>query len=52
MEKLEKGAVFMICGSVTMQHGVLEVLENLTETILERPMSDFEHNEQLKMDCY
>lgn len=52
IRKLEAGAVVMICGSISMQHAVLEVLEGLSERIVKRPLSDFEHREQLKMDCY
>lgn len=51
-KKLENGAVFMICGSMAMQSEVLEVLEELSHTILDKPLSTFEHKEQLKMDCY
>ncbi len=42
----------MICGSVAMQREVLEVLEDIAQNILNKPLSDFEHNEQLKLDCY
>jgi len=51
-KKLAMGAVFMICGSMAMQNAVLEVLENLTASLLKKPLSEFEHQEQLKMDCY
>lgn len=50
--KLENGAVFMICGSIAMQSAVLEVLQQLAMSELQRPLADFEHQEQLKMDCY
>lgn len=51
-KKLQNGAVFMICGSMAMQNAVLDVLGSISETILSKPLSEFEHNEQLKMDCY
>ncbi len=51
-KKLGMGAVFMICGSITMQSAVLEVLEELSKSLLNQPLSTFEHQEQLKMDCY
>ena len=51
-QSLEDGAVFMICGSIAMENDVLEVLKNCCETKLNRPLSDFELNEQLKLDCY
>jgi len=44
--------VFMICGSLAMQNGVLDVLSELSETILKKPLSEFEQQGQLKMDCY
>ena len=50
--QLEAGAVFMICGSLAMQNAVLEVLGNISQKHLGKPLSDFEHQEQLKMDCY
>lgn len=51
-QKLESGCVFMICGSMAMQNAVLKVLEELAAAILRKPLSEFEHNGQLKMDCY
>ncbi len=51
-QKLEAGAVFMICGSIAMQNSVLDVLGEVTASILQKPLSEFEHAEQLKMDCY
>jgi|TARA_B110000091_G_scaffold214545_1_gene268905 sulfite reductase (NADPH) flavoprotein alpha-component len=51
-ETLEKGGVFMICGSIAMQHSVLDVLEEIATTQLQVPLSEFENNGQLLMDCY
>ncbi len=51
-QKLENASVFMICGSIAMQRGVLEALEEITTDLLKKPLSEFEHREQLKMDCY
>jgi len=51
-QKLQNGAVFMICGSIAMQQAVLGVLERLSQDLLHQPLSAFEHQEQLKMDCY
>ncbi len=50
--QFNKGATFMICGSVGMQKELLEVLNEITRNRLHLPLSDFEQNEQLKMDCY
>lgn len=49
---LKEGGVFMLCGSLAMQHAVLDVLEDITTTVLKQPLSDFENNGQLLMDCY
>ncbi|WP_296325175.1 PepSY domain-containing protein [Winogradskyella sp.] len=49
---LDNGSVIMICGSIAMQNGVLEVLDSITKSKLNKPLSVFENNEQIKMDCY
>lgn len=49
---LKENGNIMICGSLSMQQGVLEVLEQITQEELNRPLSDFEINGQLAMDCY
>lgn len=51
-KKLESGAVFLICGSLTMQNEVLDVLEDISQKQLQQPLSEFEQRGQLKMDCY
>lgn len=51
-EKLKSGAVFMICGSVSMQNQVLDVFEHIAGKTLNTTLSEFKHKEQLKMDCY
>ena len=51
-KELEKGTVFMICGSLAMQNAVLDVLAEIAQSILAKPLSEFEHQEQLLMDCY
>ncbi|GGG41561.1 hypothetical protein GCM10011414_08840 [Croceivirga lutea] len=49
---LKNGTVIMICGSLAMQHKVLQVLEKATQTYLNESLATFEENEQLKTDCY
>ncbi|WP_415376851.1 hypothetical protein [Patiriisocius sp. Uisw_017] len=49
---LKNGGVFMLCGSMAMQYAVLDTLEGITATHLQQPLSDFENNGQLLMDCY
>lgn len=47
----DKGIV-MICGSIAMQNRVLEVLNSITTEQLNKPLSMFEGNAQIRMDCY
>jgi sulfite reductase (NADPH) flavoprotein alpha-component len=49
---LKEGGVFMLCGSMVMQNSVLDVLEEITTNQLQQPLSDFENNGQVLMDCY
>jgi len=49
---LKNDGVIMICGSIAMQNRVLEVLNSITTTTLNEPLSTFENNEQILMDCY
>ncbi|NER12613.1 oxidoreductase [Leptobacterium flavescens] len=52
VQSLERGGVIMICGSLTMQRSVLDLLENVAEEELQKPLSYFEDKGQLAMDCY
>lgn len=49
---LKEEGVVMICGGITMQNQVLKVLSHITKEQLNTPLSTFENNEQIKMDCY
>ncbi|REG88091.1 PepSY domain-containing protein [Winogradskyella sediminis] len=49
---LKANGVVMICGSVAMQNRVLETIHTITLKQLNTPLSTFEANNQLKMDCY
>ncbi|MBL4663008.1 MAG: hypothetical protein JKY22_05530 [Flavobacteriaceae bacterium] len=49
---LDQGGIIMICGSLAMQHSVLDTLEAITRDQLQLPISEFENNKQLAMDCY
>jgi sulfite reductase (NADPH) flavoprotein alpha-component len=51
-EILKNEGVIMICGAIAMQNRVLEILNNITIEKLKQPLSVFENNEQVKMDCY
>lgn len=51
-QKLKSGATIMICGSIAMQNAVLTILEEIATEQLSSTLSEFEHREQLKMDCY
>jgi sulfite reductase (NADPH) flavoprotein alpha-component len=49
---LKDNGVIFICGSIAMQNKVLEVLQHITASILQQPLSFFEANNQIKKDCY
>ncbi|WP_405294619.1 PepSY domain-containing protein [Algibacter sp. Ld11] len=49
---LKTGGTIMICGSIAMQNGVLTVLDEMTSTALNQPLSAFQNNNQIKTDCY
>ncbi|WOI21811.1 PepSY domain-containing protein [Nonlabens ulvanivorans] len=51
-QALNNGTVFMICGSLKMQDTVLAALEEISKTQLNRPLSDFENQQQILTDCY
>ena len=42
----------MICGSLAMQHEVLDALEKITTDHLSTDLTPFELNGQILMDCY
>ncbi len=48
----QQNGVVMICGAIAMQNRVLDVLNNITTEQLNKPLSAFESNGQIKMDCY
>jgi sulfite reductase (NADPH) flavoprotein alpha-component len=49
---LQNDGVIMICGSVAMQNEVLDILEGISNSRLNLPLSEFKNKQQLKMDCY
>ncbi len=51
-QQLSKGAVFMICGSLTMRDGVLAVLERIAQQHLPKPLSYYQNRGQILTDCY
>lgn len=52
LKTVQKGGVVMICGSLAMQHDILDVLEGLLAEYSEISFDALQHNGQLKMDCY
>ncbi|APQ18637.1 PepSY domain-containing protein [Maribacter hydrothermalis] len=52
LRTINQGGTIMICGSLAMQHNVLDVLENLLEGNKTISFETFEKSEQLKTDCY
>ncbi|WP_347374247.1 PepSY domain-containing protein [Aequorivita sp. Q41] len=52
LKTIANGGVLMLCGSLAMQHGVLDVLEQLLKEKSNKTLDVLIHNGQLKMDCY
>ncbi|WP_108803565.1 PepSY domain-containing protein [Aquimarina sp. Aq107] len=52
VDVLQKDGLIMICGSVNMQDEVLDVLESIIKNKLNTPLSTFQKNKQIRMDCY
>ncbi|WMI68726.1 PepSY domain-containing protein [Mangrovimonas sp. YM274] len=51
-QTLYNGGVIMLCGSLAMQKGVLGVLESICVEFTHKPLSFYQAQGQLKMDCY
>lgn len=51
-QTLQDGGTFMLCGSLAMQESVLATLDEITTDQLQQPISHFEKNGQLLIDCY
>lgn len=52
LKTIRENGVIMICGSLAMQHAVLDLLEQLLEEHTAFSLDELQHNGQLKMDCY
>lgn len=52
LKTIHEGGTLMICGSLAMQHDVLDMLENLLSESNSIGLDELQHNGQLKMDCY
>jgi sulfite reductase (NADPH) flavoprotein alpha-component len=52
LKTVQEGGVVMICGSIAMQHDILDVLERLLTEHTTISIEALQHNGQLKMDCY
>ncbi|MBF4982993.1 PepSY domain-containing protein [Nonlabens mediterrranea] len=50
--RLDHGAQVMICGSIAMRDDVLAVLEKITAAENKKPLTYYESNGQILMDCY
>ena len=49
---LDDGAIVMICGSTTMQSGVLKTLDAITQKYNGKPIEWYQSNHQILSDCY
>lgn len=47
-----KGHVVMLCGALAMQKATEAVLEDLCQTYLDKPLSHYKEQGQIKADCY
>ncbi|SCX99011.1 sulfite reductase (NADPH) flavoprotein alpha-component [Nonlabens sp. Hel1_33_55] len=52
LQTIQERGIIMICGSLAMQHDILDLLENLLKNNTTIGLDDLQHNGQLKMDCY
>ncbi|SFZ90468.1 sulfite reductase (NADPH) flavoprotein alpha-component [Flaviramulus basaltis] len=51
-ETLNNKGIIMICGSLAMQNGVLNMLESICVKYNNKPLSYYQNNLQIKTDCY
>ena len=52
LKTVQEGGLVMICGSLAMQHDMLDVLERVLTEHAAISLDELRHNGQLKMDCY
>jgi len=52
LKTMEEDGVIMICGSLSMQHQVLDSLESMVKDCSDLNLELLEEKGQLKMDCY
>ncbi|WP_282179659.1 PepSY domain-containing protein [Maribacter stanieri] len=52
LQTINTGGTIMICGSLAMQHDVLDVFENILQNNELITFEAFEKSDQLKTDCY
>ncbi|GGB95558.1 PepSY domain-containing protein [Dyadobacter sediminis] len=52
MDVLSKDGVMMLCGSLSMQNNVVELLEEMCQKHLDKSVSYFQSRSQVLMDCY
>ncbi|MGO4920993.1 PepSY domain-containing protein [Maribacter spongiicola] len=52
LETINQNGTIMICGSLAMQHDVLDVIEKILEGNQTITFEAFENSNQLKTDCY
>jgi len=49
---LANEGIIMLCGSLSMQNNVVELLENICQTNLDKSVSYYQSHGQVLMDCY
>lgn len=51
-QKMQQGAVIMICGSLAMQKDVLEILDEAFKRVNKKEVSYYQSHNKILMDCY
>ena len=51
-KKLTESSVIMICGSLSMQKDILQVLEHICQENTNHPLSFYQSRNQILTDCY
>ena len=52
VDVLAKGGVIMLCGSLSMQKNVIELIDHICEVKLGKDVSYYQSHGQILMDCY
>jgi len=51
-DSLNNGAIIMICGSLSMEKDVMEILETICQTKTNESLSYYQSHDRIRTDCY